>query len=808
MKIFKKNMALAFALVLTVSLIPNSTLTYGAGHTHTKACYPGGTAGTVGLHVHWGNTDGIYRSSSSDYTEQHGCYTAYYTASYWDSDWDTCSSCGGSGSLDVTCSSCGGSGSKSCPTCGGAGSVSCSLCGGSGKVGGKSTCSTCGGSGSVEVGCTSCDSAISGSTVTGGGSAGDGVCDWCGGGGTFNGKTCPGCGGSGVCSACGGSGVISSTCSTCHGSGETGSEVTCAHCGGNGSVSCGSCSGTGSIDCTNCTGGISGTRTCDNCYGTGEYDYGHTVRASIRYSSNTVCGLQAGSWANGQVRKKVNGHYDGALVACVCDKVATNITPSDSAQYLEIGESPDLTGTATFLNGTTNTAITASGYTDPLTDPSKYNVAQTVTLSAGEYHTNADNAGPLTKTITVYVNGYRRVDTSVNNSLYGKLTVSGTSGNGKSYTCDGVTHAYDGLWQAGRSTTITATPNTGYMLLSVTDSAGNLVIDCGTGSTSAKTYTFTMPDGDTSFYATFAPRSVTATFKLDGGNINGSTASFTKTYTYGNAYGNLTNPVKEGYIFNGWLSSKTDTVISTYSTVPYTNHTLTATWLPVTGTTYSIAYDDYYINPAVLNKTGYTPYDVDSANEWVMTELYNNGNPYLSTLTCAVCHETITNLITSLPKVRMVVPYSHTVYKAWTPNTHTVTFDANGGTLTSTVTSITDASSFTESAGIYTPTGHAVLVDSSTATKTVMYDMRYGILPTPTAPDGKYFYGWGTSKDILHASIVTASSLVKLTGDQTLYALFTVTPVTPPTETHEDMIITYDPNGGTGSYKDTFLDVK
>lgn len=81
-----------------------------------------------------------------------------------------------------------------------------------------------------------------------------------------------------------------------------------------------------------------------------------------------------------------------------------------------------------------------------------------------------------------------------------------------------------------------------------------------------------------------------------------------------------------------------------------------------------------------------------------------------------------------------------TLYPAWTANTYTVTFDANGGEVT-------------------------------TGSKTVTYDDTYGELPTPTRA-GYRFDGWHTDPD--GGEQVLESTPVSITDAQTLYAHWTV----------------------------------
>lgn len=109
---------------------------------------------------------------------------------------------------------------------------------------------------------------------------------------------------------------------------------------------------------------------------------------------------------------------------------------------------------------------------------------------------------------------------------------------------------------------------------------------------------------------------------------------------------------------------------------------------------------------------------------------------------------------------------NRTLYAKWTAKTFTVTFDPNGGSV-------------------------------STASKTVTYASTYGDLPTPTLT-GHTFSGWYTAKS--GGSKVTSSTTVSITAAQTLYARWTANEYT----------LTVDPNGGSyaGSTSATTLSTK
>ena len=97
---------------------------------------------------------------------------------------------------------------------------------------------------------------------------------------------------------------------------------------------------------------------------------------------------------------------------------------------------------------------------------------------------------------------------------------------------------------------------------------------------------------------------------------------------------------------------------------------------------------------------------------------------------------------------------SQTLYAAWTPNIYTITFNANEGSIPS-------------------PTW-----------KSVTYASTYGTLAT-TSRTGYTFNGWFTAPS--GGTQITSASTVSITGDQTLYAQWTINTYT----------VTFNANGGT-----------
>ena len=79
-------------------------------------------------------------------------------------------------------------------------------------------------------------------------------------------------------------------------------------------------------------------------------------------------------------------------------------------------------------------------------------------------------------------------------------------------------------------------------------------------------------------YAVWEASVITVKFDLDGGTVNGETYVQDMEVVYGETYGELPVPEKEGYIFDGWVYS--GTVIDEDTVVTMTGeHVLTARWI-------------------------------------------------------------------------------------------------------------------------------------------------------------------------------------------------------------------------------------
>lgn len=223
-------------------------------------------------------------------------------------------------------------------------------------------------------------------------------------------------------------------------------------------------------------------------------------------------------------------------------------------------------------------------------------------------------------------------------------------------------------------------------------------------------------------YAHWSANEGSVVFDANGGSV-GTTS---KNVTFGSTYGSLPTPTRLGYTFDGWYTSinggsKIDS--STYVDVA-SSQTLYAHWSPVavavsldaSGGTVSqsiiyASYDSYYGNLPTPARLGYT------FNGWYTSAA---GGSEISSNTV------VSNIS------------SHTVYAQWTANSYTLTFNANGGSV-------------------------------STTSKSITFGSTYGSLPTPTR-DYYTFDGWYTSAT---GGSKASTSTTMGAGNTTLYAHWT-----------------------------------
>jgi len=216
----------------------------------------------------------------------------------------------------------------------------------------------------------------------------------------------------------------------------------------------------------------------------------------------------------------------------------------------------------------------------------------------------------------------------------------------------------------------------------------------------------------------------TLTYNANGGSVSPTS----KSITYNSQYGSLPTPTRTGYNFDGWYTSISGgtriTSTSTYSTAG--NSTIYAHWT-IQSFTVTLSIGDSGIASVSGGGTyNYGSTVTISANvkSGYSFSHWSDGSAYAS------MRFTITSNLT-------LKAYSQA-------NQYTVTFNPNGGSV-------------------------------STGSKTVTFNSTYGTLPTPTRANYT-FLGWYTSS--IGGTQKTASTTYTTVGNSTLYAQWEPIPVT------------------------------
>ena len=251
-------------------------------------------------------------------------------------------------------------------------------------------------------------------------------------------------------------------------------------------------------------------------------------------------------------------------------------------------------------------------------------------------------------------------------------------------------------------------------------------------------------DGHVNLYAIWMAKGYKLTFDANGGK----TSITSKNVTYDSAVGAMPTPTRTGYIFKGWYTNKnwdTQVTTTTIYTTP-SDSTVYAKWEAIT-------YNINYYNEGKLVGTSKHTYDVEQSlttrdelklskdaytfigwdeKQAASTVVYNNGQ-----------------LVKNLSSTDGA---TINLYAVWQANEYTVTYDANGGTVTP-------------------------------ESKVVTYNKPYGELATPIK-NGYSFVGW-----YYENTLVTANSIVNIAANHTLKAKWSTNDSTKYTVNHYVMNI-------------------
>ncbi|MCD7746703.1 MAG: leucine-rich repeat protein [Lachnospiraceae bacterium] len=240
-------------------------------------------------------------------------------------------------------------------------------------------------------------------------------------------------------------------------------------------------------------------------------------------------------------------------------------------------------------------------------------------------------------------------------------------------------------------------------------------------------------------YAHWTVNTYTVTFNANGG----STSTSSKTVTYASTYGSLPEPTRTGYTFSGWYTAASGgSQVTASTTVSITAaQTLYAHW---TAKTYTVTF----------NANGGSTLTTSTTVTYAST--YGTlPTPTRTGYTCSGWYTAASGGSQVTASTTVSITAAQTLYAHWTAQTYTVSFNANGGS-------------------------------TSTSSKTVTYAGSYGTLPTPTRT-GYTFTGWFTAAG--GGSQVTGSTTVSITSAQTLYAHWS----------KNSYVVTFDANGGSVS---------
>jgi uncharacterized repeat protein (TIGR02543 family) len=332
-------------------------------------------------------------------------------------------------------------------------------------------------------------------------------------------------------------------------------------------------------------------------------------------------------------------------------------------------------------------------------------------------------------------------------------------------------------------------------------------------STGGTPITTSTPFGEnTTLYAQWTPNRYRVTFNASGGTV---TPAFDTTGINWRL-ASLPTPTRSNYIFDSWYTAATSGTKVTTSTTFNRDTTIYAQWIPI----YTVTFNAN--GGTVTPDSGTTGAGRMLASLPTPTRTGCTFNGWFTTLTGS------TRVTTST-----VFSANTTIYARWTFNTYTVTFNANGGTVTPTSgttgggwtlvslptptrsgyafsgwftattggTQVTTSTVFSTNTTIYaqwTLNKYAVTFDANGGTVTPEADTT-GVgwmltsLPVPIR-SGYTFNGWFTATT--GGTQVTTSRVYS--ANTTIYARWTLNTYT----------ITFDPNGGTlpgdGTSPETF----
>ena len=264
-----------------------------------------------------------------------------------------------------------------------------------------------------------------------------------------------------------------------------------------------------------------------------------------------------------------------------------------------------------------------------------------------------------------------------------------------------------------------------------------------------------MPAENVEVKAVWSINCYTITFNPNGENVENSESS--REVTYGEAYGILPEPTRDGYGFNGWFTeSNGGTQVTAETVMGAADVTVYAHW---NKSEYGIT---YVLNGGSVNGTNPTTYSVTTPN-FALIDPVKTGYSFTGWNLCVDGEEqgNVGKAYVVMTGTTGELSFTAT----WTANTYTVQFNANGGEGT-----------MAEQGGFVYDETKNLKANAGSITK-----------------EGYSFAGWNTEADGSGTACADGAAVKNLSstvnGRVTLYAQWTANTYT----------VQFDANGGTGS---------
>ena len=272
--------------------------------------------------------------------------------------------------------------------------------------------------------------------------------------------------------------------------------------------------------------------------------------------------------------------------------------------------------------------------------------------------------------------GVKQIDSKYTTSLSGTVGVNGCY-IGLEFNTNSYTLTYDGNGQtSGSVATQTVKYGDGYKIATNGFTKTNYEFTgwntakdgSGTDYTSyiGKTNTWNMTENVT-LYAQWKIAGYTLTYNPNGGEVSPKTAVIEK----GQQIGSMPTPTKTGYTFDGWYTSASGGTQLTSTSTIETNTTVYAHWTPIT---FTVTYDANSGSGTTEDSTH--TYGIESKLN--KNKFYRNGYSFAGWATSAsgsVEYSDEDDVINLAPTEGETV----TLYAKWTPKTIAITYNANGG---------------------------------------------------------------------------------------------------------------------------------